>query len=57
MVKLQSFKKFTKNNSETVTNKNDKEILKKRYIAPEERQKLIDKYNNEISKSNKLVRQ
>ena len=34
-----------------------KKYLKKRYIAPEERQKLIDKYDNEISKSNKLVRQ
>ena len=30
------------NNSETVTNKNDKEIPKKRYISPEERQKIID---------------
>ena len=31
-----------KNNSETVTNENDKEIPKKRYISPEERQKIID---------------
>ena len=34
------------NNSETVTNKNDeempKEILKGRYISPEERQKITD---------------
>ena len=30
------------NNSETVTNENDKEIPKKRYISPEERQKIID---------------
>ena len=31
-----------KNNSETVTNKHDKEILKERYLSPEERQKIID---------------
>ena len=31
------------NNSETITNKHDKEISKKRYISPEERQKIIDK--------------
>ena len=30
------------NNSETVTNENDKEIPRKRYISPEERQKIID---------------
>ena len=34
------------NNSETVTNKNDKEMpkefLKGRYISPEERQKITD---------------
>ena len=30
------------NNSETVTNKHDKEILKERYISPEERQIIID---------------
>ena len=30
------------NNSETVTNENDKEIPKKRYISLEERQKIID---------------
>ena len=30
------------NNSETVTNYNDKKIPKERYIYPEERQKLID---------------
>ena len=29
-------------NSETVTNKHDKEIPKERYIFPEERQKIID---------------
>ena len=35
-------KNALKNNSETVTNENDKEIPKKRYISPEERQKIID---------------
>ena len=35
-------KNSLKNNSETVTNENDKEIPKKRYISPEERQKIID---------------
>ena len=30
------------NNSETVTNENDKEIPKERYKSPEERQKIID---------------
>ena len=29
-------------NLETVTNENDKEIPKERYISPEERQKIID---------------
>ena len=41
----QSFKNSQQNNSETVTNENDKqipkEILKERYISPEERQKFI----------------
>ena len=41
-----SFKKFTKNCSKTVTNKNGKEIPKEipkeRYKSPEERQKIID---------------
>ena len=31
------------NNSETVTNENDKKIPKQRYISPEKRQKIIDK--------------
>ena len=30
------------NNSETITNEHEKEIPKKRYIFPEERQKIID---------------
>ena len=35
-------KNVQKNNSETVTNENDKEIPKKRYISLEERQDIID---------------
>ena len=35
------FKKLQQNNSETVTNENDKEIRKERYISPEERKKII----------------
>ena len=39
-------KESQQNHSETVTNKNNKEIpkeiLKERYISPEERQKIID---------------
>ena len=34
-------KNVHQNNSETVTNENDKEIPKERYMSPEERQKLI----------------
>ena len=38
-------------NSEIVTNENNKEILKEKYISPEERQKIIDEmrliYNNQ----------
>ena len=30
------------NNSETVTNENDKKILKERYVLPEEKQNIID---------------
>ena len=30
------------NDSETITNENDKEILKERYISPKERKKIID---------------
>ena len=32
------------NNSETVTNEHDKEIPKKRYISPKEKQKIIDEF-------------
>ena len=35
-------KNLQKNNSETVRNDNDKEIPKKRYTSPEEKQKIID---------------
>ena len=35
-------KNSLQNNSETVTNDNDKEIRKERYISLEERQKIID---------------
>ena len=35
-------KNSQQNNSETVTNQNVKEIPKKRYISPEERQEVID---------------
>ena len=34
-------KNSQKNNSETVTNENDKEIPKERYISLEEREKLL----------------
>ena len=35
-------KKSQQNNSERVTNDNDKEIPKERYISPEKRQEIID---------------
>ena len=35
-------KSSQQNNSNTVTNGNDKEIPEERYISPEERQKIID---------------
>ena len=41
-------KKSQQNNSETVTNKNDKEIPKERYIAPEEK-RLIMEYQKIIN--------
>ena len=40
--KKKSFKKFTRNNLETLKNDNDKEIPKEIFISPEERQKIID---------------
>ena len=36
-------KNSQQNNSETVTNEYDKEILKERYAYPGERQEIIDK--------------
>ena len=43
LIELQKFqKKLTKNNSETVTNKHDKEIPKETHISPEGRQEIID---------------
>ena len=55
---MKNYKSF-KNNSETVTNENDKEIPKERYISPEERKKIIDNLRSLIivSKNNKLVRE
>ena len=41
-------KKSQQNNSETVTNKNDKEIPKERYISPEEK-RLIMEYQKIIN--------
>ena len=35
-------KNSKQNNSEAVTNENNKEIPKERYISPEKRQKIID---------------
>ena len=34
-------KNSQQNNSETLTNEHDKEILKERYVSPEERQEII----------------
>ena len=50
------FKNSQQNNSETVTNENDREIPNERCVSPEERQEIIDelrlkKYNNEIPKN------
>ena len=39
IVKLQNLQQ---NNSETVTNKHNKKILKERYISPEKWQEVID---------------
>ena len=35
-------KNSQQNNSETVSNENDQEIPKERYISPEKRQEIID---------------
>ena len=39
---IKAAKNSQQNNSERVTYENDKEILKERYISPEERQNIID---------------
>ena len=41
-------KYLQQNNSETVTNKNNKEIPKERHISPEERQNFIDNLRSSI---------
>ena len=45
-MKYQKFTNFSKNSkqnsSKTVTNENEEEIPKERYVSPEERQKIID---------------
>ena len=41
-------KNSQQNNLETVTNQNDKEIPKERCVSPEERQKIIDKFDISI---------
>ena len=51
-------KNSQQNNSKTVTNEHDKEMPKRRYISPEERQEIIDElrlnyYNNGISKNHR----
>ena len=41
-------KKLQQNNSKSVTNENDKEMPKERYISPEERQKIVDNLRSTI---------
>ena len=47
----------SQNNSETITNKHDKEIPKERYISPEERQKIIEylKWNGILTEYQKTI--
>ena len=40
--------KNSQNNSETVTNENDKVKPKERYVSPKERQKVIDNLDNHV---------
>ena len=51
-MKYQRITKVSKNsevnNSETVTNQNDKEIPRERYISPKERQKTIRNPSSDI---------
>ena len=63
LIELQVSKTSPQNNSEGNV-ENDREIHRKRYISPEQRQKNywwskinIIMYNNGISKNNKLVKQ
>ena len=37
------YQTLQKKNQETVANENDKEIIKERYVSPEEKQKAFDK--------------
>ena len=39
---IMEYQKIKVSNSEKVTNENDKEMPKERYISPEERQQIID---------------
>ena len=53
-------KNSQQNNSETVTNEDDRETPNGRCVSPEERQKIIDElrlklHNNEISKNQKII--
>ena len=58
---MQVLKNSQQNNSETVTNENDKETSKERFISPEKRQEIIDNlrlkwYNNGVSKIYKSLK-
>ena len=44
-------------NLERVTNENDKEILKERYLSPEKRQEIKRKNNKLVRKCTKLAKQ
>ena len=48
-------KNSQQNNSETVTNENDKEIPKERYISPEERQKIMNWLDNAPNQLTKFM--
>ena len=42
LIELRKSKSSPQNNSKTIMNEHDNEILKERCISPEERQKIID---------------
>ena len=42
LIELRKSKSSPQNNSKTIMNENDNEILRERCISPEERQKIID---------------